>query len=98
MKAAISMGDDELRRKDHIITALTERISELESPRATREEPASRPRRHLPLVAHRPIDLYRSMYPMPSITGLSVGSSTTSKLTAAFSPSSSLSYLNNLPP
>lgn len=41
MKVAISMGDDELRRKDYIITALTERIPELESPRDTQKEPAS---------------------------------------------------------
>jgi hypothetical protein len=39
-KRVVTTRDEELRRKDHIIAALTERIPELESPR---EEPSETP-------------------------------------------------------
>ncbi len=39
LKAVIQTRDEELRRKDHIIAALTERIPELEAPRETRDSP-----------------------------------------------------------
>ena len=38
LKAVIHTRDEELRRKDHIIAALTERIPELEAPREARSE------------------------------------------------------------
>ena len=38
LKAVIHTRDEELRRKDHIIAALTERIPELESPREASRE------------------------------------------------------------
>jgi excisionase family DNA binding protein len=38
LKAVIQTRDEELRRKDHIIAALTERIPELEAPREARSE------------------------------------------------------------
>ncbi len=41
LKAVIQTRDEELRRKDHIIAALTERIPELEAPREARESPVT---------------------------------------------------------
>jgi excisionase family DNA binding protein len=38
LKAVVQTRDEELRRKDHIIAALTERIPELEAPREARSE------------------------------------------------------------
>jgi hypothetical protein len=39
LKAVIQVRDEELRRKDHLLAALTERLPELEPPRETRESP-----------------------------------------------------------
>ena len=38
LKAVVQTRDEELRRKDHIIAALTERIPELEAPREAASE------------------------------------------------------------
>src|SRR5215217_8972724 len=43
LKAVIQTRDEELRRKDHIIAALTERIPELEAPREAPSEPPESP-------------------------------------------------------
>ena len=43
LKAVVQTRDEELRRKDHIIAALTERIPELEPPREAPREPRESP-------------------------------------------------------
>ena len=42
LKAVVQTRDEELRRKDHIIAALTERIPELEAPREATASPDAR--------------------------------------------------------
>ena len=44
LKAVVQTRDEELRRKDHIIAALTERIPELEPPREASREARETPR------------------------------------------------------
>jgi len=44
LKAVVQTRDEELRRKDHIIAALTERIPELEPPREASREARESPR------------------------------------------------------
>src|SRR5215208_1225213 len=44
LKAVVQTRDEELRRKDHIIAALTERIPELEPPREASSEAQESPR------------------------------------------------------
>jgi excisionase family DNA binding protein len=44
LKAVVQTRDEELRRKDHIIAALTERIPELEPPREASSETREAPR------------------------------------------------------
>ena len=44
LKAVVQTRDEELRRKDHIIAALTERIPELEPPREVSREARESPR------------------------------------------------------
>src|SRR5215212_7340925 len=64
LKAVIHTRDEELRRKDHIIAALTERIPELEPPREASSEAQESPRtpseepystHHAPPVPETPV-------------------------------------------
>ncbi|MCA1716948.1 MAG: hypothetical protein LC781_08910 [Actinobacteria bacterium] len=62
--------NEELRRKDHIIAALTERIPELEAPRESSTEPPERPETaspemegvETPLAQEKPVSWWRRLF------------------------------------